>query len=118
MAAIPSQTARALNTSDRRQVVRIHGHHITEDQLDAAIRHVINAYHRFALPHFWGFGRHAAADGATWDLYEQNLLAEYHIRYCGYGGIGTTRPPIPSVYRWRGDSKRGTEDRAKVDVTF
>lgn len=29
----------------------------------------------------------ASADGTKWDLYEQNLLSEYHIRYGGYGGI-------------------------------
>lgn len=29
-----------------------------------------------------------SADGTRWDLYEQNLLSEYHIRYGGYGGIG------------------------------
>ncbi len=33
-------------------------------------------------------GKHASADGTRWDLYEQNLLSEYHIRYGGYGGIG------------------------------
>ena len=84
----PSQTARALDTLDRRQVAWIHTHHIAEEQLDAAIRHVINAYNRFALPRYWGSGRHASADGTKWDLYEQNLLSEYHIRYGGYGGIG------------------------------
>ena len=35
-----------------------------------------------------GSGKHASADGTKWDLYEQNLLSEYHIRYGGYGGIG------------------------------
>ena len=30
----------------------------------------------------------ASVDGTKWDLYEQNLLSEYHIRYGGYGGIG------------------------------
>jgi TnpA family transposase len=35
-----------------------------------------------------GSGKHASADGTRWDLYEQNLLSEYHIRYGGYGGIG------------------------------
>lgn len=84
----PSQTARALDTLDRRQVAWIHAHHITEEQLDTAIQHVINAYNHFALPRYWGSGRHAAADGTKWDLYEQNLLSEYHIRYGGYGGIG------------------------------
>src|SRR6195256_1395594 len=42
----------------------------------------------FTLPKLWGAGTHASADGMKWDLYEQNLLAEYHIRYGGYGGVG------------------------------
>ena len=36
----------------------------------------------------WGTGKSASADGTKWDLYEQNLLSEYQIRYGGYGGIG------------------------------
>ena len=35
-----------------------------------------------------GLGKHASADGTRWNLYEQNLLSEYHVRYGGYGGIG------------------------------
>lgn len=76
----PTQTARSLGTVDRRQLAWIHRRHITEEGLDRAIREVINAYHRFALPRQWGSGKHASADGTKWDLYEQNLLAEYHIR--------------------------------------
>lgn len=49
---------------------------------------VINAYHRFPLQELWGTGTSASADGTKWDLYPQNLMAEYHIRYGGYGGIG------------------------------
>ena len=40
------------------------------------------------MPKLWGSGKSASADGTKWDLYEQNLLSEYHIRYGGYGGIG------------------------------
>lgn len=40
------------------------------------------------MPKLWGTGKSASADGTKWDLYEQNLLSEYHIRYGGYGGIG------------------------------
>src|SRR5437868_8626253 len=32
--------------------------------------------------------KRAAADGTQWNLYENNLLSERHIRYGGYGGIG------------------------------
>jgi hypothetical protein len=84
----PTQTAQSLNTFDRRQLAWIDLRHITEDKLDAAITTLINAYNRFALPKFWGSGKSASADGMKWDIYEQNLLAEYHIRYGGYGGIG------------------------------
>lgn len=84
----PAQTARSLGNIDRRQLSWVHWRHITEEGLDQAIREVINAYHRFALPKHWGTGKHASVDGTKWDLYEQNLLSEYHIRYGGYGGIG------------------------------
>lgn len=84
----PSQTARALPGVDRRQIAWVNQRHVTEEKLDEAIRLVINGYNRFALPKWWGSGKRAAADGTKWDLYEQNLLAEYHIRYGGYGGIG------------------------------
>jgi TnpA family transposase len=84
----PSQTARSVQGTDRRQIAWINQRHITEDALDDAITTVINAYNNFALPRLWGSGKHASADGTRWDLYEQNLVSEYHIRYGGYGGIG------------------------------
>jgi len=84
----PTQTAQALQTFDRRQIAWIDQHHITEEKLDAAITTLINAYNQFTLPKLWGSGKHASADGMKWDLYEHNLLAEYHIRYGGYGGVG------------------------------
>jgi len=61
--------------------------HVTARKLDAALRDIINTYARFDLPRRWGSGKTAAADGTKFDLYEENLLSEYHIRYGGYGGI-------------------------------
>jgi TnpA family transposase len=84
----PSQAARALTGLDRRQIAWINQRHVTEENLDQAINCVINGYNRFRLPGLWGSGQSASADGTKWDLYEQNLLSEYHIRYGGYGGIG------------------------------
>src|SRR5215467_1723744 len=43
---------------------------------------------RFELIKWWGSGKRASADGTKWDVYEQNLLSEYHIRYGGWGGVG------------------------------
>jgi TnpA family transposase len=84
----PSQTARSVQGTDRRQIAWINQRHVSEDALDDAVTTVINAYNNFALPRLWGSGKHASADGTRWDLYEQNLLSEYHIRYGSYGGIG------------------------------
>jgi TnpA family transposase len=62
--------------------------HITEENLNQAITRVINAYAQLPLQRVWGSGKSASADGTRWDLYPQNLMSEYHIRYGGYGGIG------------------------------
>ncbi|MCC6201153.1 MAG: Tn3 family transposase [Moraxellaceae bacterium] len=84
----PSQTARSVKSLSRKQVAWLNLRHVTEERLDKAVVKVINAYNRFALPRYWGTGKHVSADGTKWNVYEQNLLSEYHIRYGGYGGIG------------------------------
>lgn len=84
----PAQAARCLTGFDRRQVAYINRRHATEARQLAIITLIINAYNRLVLPQFWGSGESAAADGTPWDVYEQNLLCEYHIRYGGWGGIG------------------------------
>lgn len=84
----PSQVAQSVKGVSRKQVAWLNLKHVTEERLDKAIATVINAYNRFALPKYWGTGKSASADGTKWNLYEQNLISEYHIRYGGYGGIG------------------------------
>jgi TnpA family transposase len=84
----PVQTARhARGVATERVIGRLNAQHITTDKLDAAIRDVINEYARFRLPFIWGSGKAAIADGTHYELYENNLLGERHIRYGGYGGI-------------------------------
>ena len=84
----PTQTSHSIKDLDRFQVAYVNQCHITEQTLLDAIVGVINRYNRFRLPKLWGSGQRAAADGTKWDVYEQNLLSEYHIRYGGWGGIG------------------------------
>lgn len=84
----PTQTARSVADLDRKQVAYVNRRHINEAKLLNANVEVINEYNKFALPKFWGSGESASADGTKWDVYEQNLLSEYHIRYGGWGGIG------------------------------
>jgi hypothetical protein len=62
--------------------------HITAKKIDQAMKDLINHYHHgFDLPRLWGTGKSAAADGTPYNIYEENLLAEYHIRYGIYGAI-------------------------------
>lgn len=84
----PTQTARSVKGLSRKQVAWLNLRHVTEERLDRAMTKVINSYNRFALPRYWGTGKHVSADGTKWNVYEENLLSEYHIRYGGYGGIG------------------------------
>ncbi|MBI3459467.1 Tn3 family transposase [Candidatus Acetothermia bacterium] len=84
----PAQAARHLRGMATAHMLSfINRRHVTAQKLNAAIVDIINAYSNFSLPRVWGAGTAAAADGTKYDLYDQNLLAEYHIRYGGWGGI-------------------------------
>jgi TnpA family transposase len=84
----PVQTARSVRGVNRFQLAFINQRHITEQFLNEAITTIVNAYVQFPLQSLWGTGQSASADGMKWNLYPQNLMSEYHIRYGGYGGIG------------------------------
>lgn len=83
----PTQIAKNVTDLSARQVSFVNQRQVTTEKLESAIGTVINAYNRFRLPHYWGDTKRAAADGTQWNLYENNLLSERHIRYGGYGGI-------------------------------
>jgi TnpA family transposase len=84
----PVQTARSVRRIDRFKLAFVNQRHITEANLNDAITTVINAYVQFPMQRLWGLGKSASADGMKWDLYPQNLMSTYHVRYGGYGGIG------------------------------
>jgi TnpA family transposase len=84
----PAQVARHMRgTVTPHQLSFVNRRHVGAKRLNPTLRDVINHYHNFPLPKLWGTGKSAAADGTKYELYDQNLLAEYHIRYGGYGGI-------------------------------
>jgi TnpA family transposase len=84
----PAQAARHMRgTVTPHMLSFVNRRHIDAQRLNAALCDVINHYAEFPLPKLWGAGKTAAADGTKYELYDQNLLAEYHIRYGGYGGI-------------------------------
>jgi len=72
-------TAHELSSTARR--------HVSLTSLNKAIGDVVNAYLELDLPKMWGDGNGVATDGTQYDIYVDNLIAEYHIRYGGYGGI-------------------------------
>lgn len=84
----PSQTARSTKLWTRREIAWLNSKYITESLIDRAAKEVINAYAKFELPHFWGSNNAVSVDGTKYDLFEQNLFSQFHIRYGGYGGLG------------------------------
>ncbi|SFP68381.1 Tn3 family transposase [Salibacterium halotolerans] len=84
----PNQAARHMRENITPKTLSfVHQRHVTTQKLDKANQDIINAYATLDLPQRWGTGQTAAADGTQRDTYENNLLAENHIRYGGYGGI-------------------------------
>lgn len=48
---------------------------------------MVNACLKLDLPKVWGEGPSVSADGTEYEIYIDSLIAEYHIRYGGYGVI-------------------------------
>jgi TnpA family transposase len=84
----PTATARSLQGLTRKQIANLSLKHIREKDLVKATEHVINTYNEYELPGYWGTGESASVDGTRFDMYEQNIVSEYHVRYASYGGIG------------------------------
>jgi TnpA family transposase len=84
----PTEAARHLGgTVSADQLAFADRRHVDIEDLRAASADLINLYSRFELPQQWGTGKSAAADGTHFETYEDNLLAEHHIRYGKTGGI-------------------------------
>jgi hypothetical protein len=61
--------------------------HATSEKIAKASTTVINAFNQLDIALVWGDGKTVAADGSQVEPWENNLLAESHIRYGGYGGL-------------------------------
>ncbi len=84
----PTEAARHLGgTVSADQLAFADRRHVDIEDLRAASADLINLYAKFELPQQWGTGQSAAADGTHFETYEDNLLAEHHIRYGKTGGI-------------------------------
>ncbi|MEV1202062.1 Tn3 family transposase [Microbispora rosea] len=61
--------------------------HATGEKVGKASTTVVNGFNRLDITSMWGDGKAVAADGSQIETWENNLLAESHIRYGGYGGL-------------------------------
>ncbi|MEV8636662.1 Tn3 family transposase [Streptosporangium sp. NPDC051023] len=61
--------------------------HATGEKVSKASTTVVNGFNRLDITSMWGDGKTVAADGSQVETWENNLLAESHIRYGGYGGL-------------------------------
>jgi TnpA family transposase len=60
-------------------------HHITRDNLRAAIRRVVDATLEARDPQWWGDGTASASDSKKFGSWESNLMTQWHNRYGGPG---------------------------------
>lgn len=61
--------------------------HATSGKIHRSSTDVINAFAQLDVAGIWGDGQVVAVDGSQLETWENNLLAESHIRYGGYGGL-------------------------------
>jgi hypothetical protein len=83
----PAEAARHIRGVSAHELGATAARHFTTEKLNLASADVVNAYLLLDLVKAWGDGTSVAADGTQVDTLIDNLLAESHIRYGGYGGI-------------------------------
>lgn len=83
----PYETARHIREVSAHELLKTGRGHFDIDKLNRAIGDIADAYMDLDLIKLWGDGRSVGADGTQIDTYANNVLAQSHIRYGGYGGI-------------------------------
>jgi hypothetical protein len=87
----PSQAARHLRgLVTAYELGAIARRHVTVEKQNQALAEVVNRFAQLDLARLWGDGSSVVADGTKYEIYVDNLLAEYHIRY---GGLWRHRLP-------------------------
>lgn len=84
----PTQTAKHVRFDiEARTLSRVNKKHFTVHSLTKALNRVINCLNGFPLLLAWGTGKRVAVDGTLEEIHDDNMVAEYHIRYGRTGGI-------------------------------
>jgi TnpA family transposase len=85
----PTEAARHIKHEDvtAHMLSWVNHRHITPTLLDTAMTKIINYYGTFEIVRAWGDGTSCGADGTICYIREENLIAEFHLRYGHRGGI-------------------------------
>jgi len=83
----PTEVARHMRGVSAHDIYTAGNKHADASKIHRASADVIDAFAKLDVASMWGDGRTAAADGSQIDTWEDNLLAESHIRYGGFGGL-------------------------------
>lgn len=84
----PNQTSRHLKSEITPHMLSwVNRRHTNLRKLDAAVVKIVDYYLGFPLIKAWGLGKRCAVDGTLRTIYDDNLLAESHIRYGAKGGV-------------------------------
>jgi TnpA family transposase len=84
----PAQTSQHVRDSISAHMISwINRRHVTPAMLDKARTKLINLINAFKLTKSWGEGNSVSGDGTLHELREQNIIAEFHMRYQKKGGI-------------------------------
>lgn len=94
----PSETARHVRAGfSEKTIGGINKSHVSLTKLNKAIARIVDYYKGFPLITTWGTGDAMIVDGTLKSIYEQNLLAEMHIRYGAKGGIAYHYISVSSI---------------------
>jgi TnpA family transposase len=83
----PTEVARHMRGISAHEIYTAGNKHSDPDKIYKASTDVINAFAKLDVASMWGDGQSAAVDGSQIDTWENNLLAESHIRYGGFGAL-------------------------------
>jgi TnpA family transposase len=82
-----TEMARHMKHVSAHEIYAAGNKHADAGKIHKASAAVINAFAKLDVAGVWGDGQVVAADGSQIDTWENNLLAESHIRYGGFGGL-------------------------------
>ena len=83
----PTEVARHMRGVSAHEIYTAGNKHADPDRIYKASADVVNAFAKLDVAAMWGDGQTAAVDGSQIDTWENNLLAESHIRYGGFGAL-------------------------------